>query len=408
MKQFFTILIALQCLSPAVFVVAQEHDEHAHEEGMVETGPHGGRLLESGDFSIELLIYETGVEPQYRAWAFDGDQELRAQEWDLSVTLERLDGERDVFEFSAVSDGNYRLGSGIVGEPHSFDVSVNATYRNQPYSFEFESHEGRLHMAPAIAERMGVGVAQAGSEILHETISLYGNVVPDPNQVSHIHARYTGIIQQIELNLGDYVERGQLIAVIQANNSLQNYEVRAPISGIVVDIHANPGELADAESLLTIANYEMVWAELNLFPGQIQRIRAGQSVSIRAGQLETTSSIGYLNPGDGRSPYVVARAPIENSEQMWTPGLLVEGEVSVAEYSVDLAIDNRAIQQFRDWDVVFIRIGDTYEIRPLDLGRSDGRFTEVLAGLNPGDTYVVENSFLMKADLEKSGAEHSH
>ena len=34
--------------------------------------------------------------------------------------------------------------------------------------------------------------------------------------------------------------------------------------------------------------------------------------------------------------------------------------------------------------------------------------TEVLEGLNPGDRYVVENSYLLKADLEKSGASHDH
>jgi cobalt-zinc-cadmium efflux system membrane fusion protein len=71
-------------------------------------------------------------------------------------------------------------------------------------------------------------------------------------------------------------------------------------------------------------------------------------------------------------------------------------------------VDNRALQSFRDWQVVFIQIGETYEIRPLELGRTDGQFTEVLSGLNAGDSYVVENSFLLKADLEKSGASHDH
>ena len=32
-------------------------------------GPHGGRLLESGDFTLELSIFETGVPPEFRAWA---------------------------------------------------------------------------------------------------------------------------------------------------------------------------------------------------------------------------------------------------------------------------------------------------------------------------------------------------
>jgi membrane fusion protein, heavy metal efflux system len=53
-------------------------------------------------------------------------------------------------------------------------------------------------------------------------------------------------------------------------------------------------------------------------------------------------------------------------------------------------------------------VDDTYEIRPLELGRSDGNLTEVLGGLQAGDRYVVENSYLIKADIEKSGASHDH
>jgi cobalt-zinc-cadmium efflux system membrane fusion protein len=101
-------------------------------------------------------------------------------------------------------------------------------------------------------------------------------------------------------------------------------------------------------------------------------------------------------------------APIDNSASNWVPNQAVEGWVDIAQTPVALLIDNRALQGFRDWQVVFIKIDNTYEIRPLELGRSDGQFTEVLSGLNPGDIYVVENSYLLKSDLEKSGASHDH
>ena len=32
-------------------------------------GPNGGRLLASGDFELELAIFERGVPPEFRAWA---------------------------------------------------------------------------------------------------------------------------------------------------------------------------------------------------------------------------------------------------------------------------------------------------------------------------------------------------
>ena len=67
-----------------------------------------------------------------------------------------------------------------------------------------------------------------------------------------------------------------------------------------------------------------------------------------------------------------------------------------------------ALQTFRDWDVVFIRVGDTYEVRPVGLGKRDATQVEILSGLKAGDAVVVEQSYLVKADIEKSGASHDH
>ncbi len=66
------------------------------------------------------------------------------------------------------------------------------------------------------------------------------------------------------------------------------------------------------------------------------------------------------------------------------------------------------LQSFRDFTVVYARIGDEYEVRMLDLGRQAGDWAEVLGGLDPGTRYVTENSYVLKADIEKTGAVHDH
>ncbi len=92
----------------------------------------------------------------------------------------------------------------------------------------------------------------------------------------------------------------------------------------------------------------------------------------------------------------------------WTPGLYVNAEVMVGGAQVPLAVKASGLQTFRDFTVVFARVGETYEVRMLELGRSDGEYVEVLGGLKPGTEYVSENSYLIKADIEKSGASHDH
>jgi membrane fusion protein, heavy metal efflux system len=369
-------------------------------------GPHNGRLLTDGDFAVELAIFEDGVPPEYHAWAYVNDAEVGLREWDLTVNLSRLGGERNEFEF-APADGFLR-GNGVVEEPHSFDVVVTAEYQGRSHSWSYPSYEGRLELAPALAAELHVETAIAGPGTLHQSILLYGKTTPDPQGVSHVTARYPGLIRSISADLGQRVAAGDALAVIEANESLQRYTITAPIDGLVIQRHANPGEFAGEQPLLTIADYSNVWVDLDVFPGDARTIQPGQTVTIRMGDLSAESSILYLNPGAGDSPNVVARVPLSNPQAQWTPGLLVEGDVLVAETSVPLLIENRALQTFRDWQVVFIKVGSTYEIRPLELGRTDGTYTEVLGGLEAGAEYVVINSYLLKADLEKSGAAHDH
>ena len=73
-----------------------------------------------------------------------------------------------------------------------------------------------------------------------------------------------------------------------------------------------------------------------------------------------------------------------------------------------LAVSVAGLQRFRDFDVVFEQVGDVYEARPLELGARDAEFAEVTGGLAAGTRYVTAQSFLVKADIEKSGASHDH
>jgi cobalt-zinc-cadmium efflux system membrane fusion protein len=58
--------------------------------------------------------------------------------------------------------------------------------------------------------------------------------------------------------------------------------------------------------------------------------------------------------------------------------------------------------------VVFAATGEGFRHRPVETGRSDNEATEIVGGLEPGDWYVVGNSFILKAELGKGEAEHEH
>jgi cobalt-zinc-cadmium efflux system membrane fusion protein len=137
----------------------------------------------------------------------------------------------------------------------------------------------------------------------------------------------------------------------------------------------------------------------------------GQPVVLESLQRDysTIAKIDWISPlAMHASQSVHARVIVPNTDDALRPGQFVRAHVTVAENMVPLAVRQSALQRFRDHQVVFVKFDETYEVRMLKLGRSNREWVEVLDGIDPGNSYVTDNSYLIKADIEKSGAGHDH
>ena len=141
-------VVAIAACSPDDSEFHSERDMH-HGENDFERGPNGGRLLEDGDFAVEVVIAEAGVPPEFHVYAYQGGEPVAASAFDTTIELERLGGIRDVFEFEP--EGHYLRGLGVVYEPHSFDVTVSARAGAQQYEWQYDSYEGRTQIEPQVA-----------------------------------------------------------------------------------------------------------------------------------------------------------------------------------------------------------------------------------------------------------------
>ena len=273
-----------------------------------------------------------------------------------------------------------------------------------------ESHEELriVTIEEKIAEKSKIETDITSSGLINEQLKVYGKTVNDPSQVSHIRARFPGTVVNVNVEIGDLVEVGETLAYVESNESLKKYPIKALMPGVVVARHANPGEMALDQVLFTLANFEKIWVELQVFPGQLSQIKSGQEVLISGSDQTTSSTIEHIIPSQDEKPYSTARVLIDNQSRDWTTGLLVSGHVSVRTTQADIAVPSKAIQDIDDESVVFVKTGNTYTAHVVETGRTDGKFTEILSGLHLGDVYVSENSYLIKADLEKSGASHDH
>jgi cobalt-zinc-cadmium efflux system membrane fusion protein len=401
------ILCSLAC-DPAEL----EHvGESAHDQATAShaQGPNGGLLLRSGSFALELGLFEEVSLAEYNAWATLAGEPLDPNGFGLELKLTRLGGRVDRVAFTP--SGDHVVSTSSIAEPHSFEVSIEATHGGQRHTWAFEQFEGRTQIDSAMAASLGVASALAGPAVLAEVVTVYGRVRVNPERVREIRARFDGTVRSVHAGLGSRVRAGDALLSIESDESLNRYTVAAPIAGVVTQRSANAGEQTSGRLLMTITDDSSVWVDLSVFPVDRDGVVVGIPVSITPALSGSTveGSVSMIEiKADPHDQSVIARVALENAGTDFLPGTFVTAQVRVGVHEVPLAVKNSGLQAFRDFRVVYAVVGDTYEVRMLDLGRSAGEWVEVLGGLEPGTRYVVENSHLIKADIEKSGASHDH
>src|SRR3546814_6859326 len=97
------------------------------------------------------------------------------------------------------------------------------------------------------------------------------------------------------------------------------------------------------------------------------------------------------------SKSTVSRATIDNADGLWRPGSAVKARITVDQQPVELMVPLFALQTMNGEEVVFVRVGETYQAQPVEVGERDRQREEILSGLSKGEQVVVE---------EKIGREH--
>jgi membrane fusion protein, heavy metal efflux system len=382
-------------------------DAHGEEESA--KGSNGGRLLKSGDFAAEVTIFEEGQEPQFRVYVSKDGKPVDPKSVQLTMTVKRLGGEVNSFAFTP--QGAFLAGQGVVAEPHSFDVEVIAVENGKRHMWKYASLEGRTTISAEAAKAGGIELLTAGPATIGDVRELFGTVQLATTGRSEIRGQFPGRIVSMTKTVGDTVKRGQLIARIESNESLQIYPVYATASGVVAERHGNVGDVTGDAALYVITDPAQTTVVFNVFPKDLMAIRPGVKVLVETqdGQPIGATALGnYLPEGNVQAGTGLIRANIPNHGGGLRPGMALRGRVTINAVTVPLAVRTEAIQPFRDFKAVFANYGNDYEVRMLELGRASPEWTEVRSGLKPGTPYVAKGAFLVRADIEKSGASHDH
>lgn len=196
----------------------------------------------------------------------------------------------------------------------------------------------------------------------------------------------------------------------QNDPDLRNYQIRSPIDGTVIMRHITKGEFVDnTTTIYEVADLSTVWVEIGIYPKDLYRVKEGQMVEVvvPVENKDSKARLIYVSPIVADETITAkAVAELDNPQGLWRPGVFVKVNIATEKISFPLVIPKEAIQNSDGRDFVFVVTPEGFERRFIKQGQSDTDNTEVISGLNSGEQYVANKTFLLKAELGKGTAEH--
>jgi cobalt-zinc-cadmium efflux system membrane fusion protein len=214
--------------------------------------------------------------------------------------------------------------------------------------------------------------------------------------------------------------RSSLQALDATDNTADGSQLslRAPISGMVIERTALLGQLAEpAQPLFKIADLSNVWLSVHAFERDAVRLQTGKTAKVTLPALPGRTFQAKITligkQVDTASRTIPVRIAIANSSGVFRPGMSATAWVPLGESSQQLiTVPAASVQRIENqWYVFIPKSQDTFELRQVGRGRDLEGEIEIVSGLKPGETVVVDGAFLLKAEAEKArgeGKEHDH
>jgi cobalt-zinc-cadmium efflux system membrane fusion protein len=362
---------------------AAEHADHA-EEGAAAEGEHGeeGHIKLSAEQITAAGIQLAEAKPQNISRGLPFPGEVRFDEDRTAHVVPRVPG---VVEAVAVNLGQ-TVKKGQL-------LAVIASQQISDQRSEQAAAQRRLALARTTYERE--------KKLWQDKISAEQDFLQARQALQEAEIAVSNARQKISVLSGSVVATGG-----------NRYELRAPFDGVVVEKHLTPGEVVDeATAAFTLSDLSRVWVTFGVSPKDLNKVQVGKAVTVSAPELnaEVTGSVAYVGSLLGeQTRTATVRVTLENPQGSWRPGLFVTALVATDSREARVAVPETAIQTVEDKPTVFVRTDDGFEARAVELGSRAAGHVEITQGLEPGAQVASAGSFVLKSELGKASAEHSH
>ena len=288
---------------------------------------------------------------------------------------------------------------------------------NTPLAMASDDHDDHgEHDEPNAAfsiedfQNHGVQLATARPGVVDAGIELPAEVRPNADRLANVAPRFPGIVREVRKHIGDTVRAGDVLALIESDN-LATYELKVAFGGTVLDKRITPGEaVSRRQPAYVIADLSTVWVDIRVYQNVLPQIRLGQSVIIATNDdaQQAEGTISYLTPVvDHVTRTAVARVVLSNPNGLWRPGLFATA-TAARPVQASVVVPRRALHSLDGETVLFVVEDDSFVVRPVTVGETGRTRVAITSGLQPGERFADQGSFLVKAELAKGTVEHHH
>jgi cobalt-zinc-cadmium efflux system membrane fusion protein len=257
--------------------------------------------------------------------------------------------------------------------------------------------------------------ARLARTTLERRSSLAGERIVPRREVQEAEAAASSAEAELQAAQAALAALGVSTDDVDAGADASRFLLRAPLAGVVIERAAVVGQLADpARPLFRVADLSRLWLTVHAFERDAVRVKVGSPARVEFTAMPGRHFSGTITlvgrQVDAASRTIPIRVDLRNDDGLLRPGMSATAWLALGEGAETVvAVPSASLQRLHEGWCVFLPRGEgIFEARPVGRGRDLGGEVEVVSGLEPGETIVVDGAFLLKAEAEKARGEGEH
>ena len=319
-----------------------------------------------------------------------------------------------------------------------------------------EAGSSTVNIDPRMVQNLGIRTAKVERGTFPQRVDTVGAVELDERGIVAVESRAAGWVEKLNVRaVGDPVRRGQAVAgvyapdlyaaqeelvlaaksgdpalvsasrrrlgllglpegqiekVFKTEQAQRHAAVLAPSDGVVTELNVREGsQVMPGTPLLRIADLSQVWISVEIPEAQGDWIAPGGAAEVRLKALPGkifAGSVDYIYPRlDMQTRTVRARLVLDNPGRTLKPGMYADVTLFGGPRADTLLVPTEAVIRTGERSVVILAEG-AGRFRPASVQVGDDRAgqTEILSGLQEGESIVVSGQFLIDSEANLRGA----